>query len=206
MGVDLLAGVALGTLLGLLVGLTSSPVVAIVVGALASGLLVLLGYNAGKPADEVTLAANRANAWRLCGFGFAAAAALLVGLAIRTHEVFTPSPDLQVKRLTASGFSPDEAHAWVAYKNAGLLFRVAPETLVDKEHRSANISTTTLMAGGGTDNCALATASNYSSQAEYLNALHVAGGLFGDFAGALQPLDPAHRAVASQFLQTAFCH
>ena len=123
MFVNVLAGVALGTLLGLLVGLTNSPVVAIVVGALASGLLVLLGLGATKGEDA---AATRANAGRLCGFGFAAAAALLVGMGIRTHETLTPAPDLQVKRLTDSGFTNDEAHAWVAYKNAGLLFRTAP--------------------------------------------------------------------------------
>ena len=44
MALQFIAGSALGLLLGHLVGLSSSPVVATVVGAVAGGMLVLLGF------------------------------------------------------------------------------------------------------------------------------------------------------------------
>src|SRR5438128_6171994 len=61
---QLFAGIGLGLLTGLLVGLSSSPVVASVVGALAAGMITLLGFSRSSgETGKVHLATG--TAWRL---------------------------------------------------------------------------------------------------------------------------------------------
>jgi hypothetical protein len=224
MALQTVAGAALGLLLGLLIGLSNSPVVAVVVGALASGLMVLLGFVPNKvaAADAGAGAAGvdalRAAGWRLAGFGFACSAALLAGMYIRTHEAMSPTPEAQMKRLTAAGFSADEARAWVAFKDAGLLFKTGggtgpggtagggeTATVVDKEHSGANSGSSFLFAQAGVDNCRMFTEENYPSGDEELRALTAAGAPFKAMAEALRPLDGEKRAAALKVLRTVYC-
>jgi hypothetical protein len=96
MVLQLLAGAGIGLLLGLLVGLSSSHVVATVVGAVAGGLLILLGFNSSKDDSSAT---PPATAWRLAGFGFACSLALIVSVWIRAHHSLSPPVKDQVKEL-----------------------------------------------------------------------------------------------------------
>lgn len=77
--IDWAAGAALGLLLGLLVGLSASPVVSAVVTGLVALLAAMFGLS-----DKLPLGLSHAGARRLTAFALAAAAALLVGLQLRT--------------------------------------------------------------------------------------------------------------------------
>ena len=114
---QLFAGVGLGLLVGVLVGLSSSPVVSVVVGALASGMVTLLGFVRSSKDGEA--GSSEGSVIRLGGFGVACAAAVLFGLFIRTHNWLSPSIADQVVEVQRAGYSGEEARRWVAYKNVG---------------------------------------------------------------------------------------
>src|ERR1700678_1745027 len=75
---QLLAGIGLGLTVGLLVGMSTSPVVATLLGAIAGGLVLLLGFTSKGQTDAADRATESAG-WRLAGFGMACAIALLMG-------------------------------------------------------------------------------------------------------------------------------
>jgi hypothetical protein len=193
----------MGLLLGFLVGLSSSPVVASVVGAVSGGLLILLGLTSGKAS---TPASDPAIAWRITGFGILCTCSLLSGLWIRTQHVFTPPVKDQIKELTDAGFSPDDAHAWVAYTNSGLLIGsnlVAPE----KGSRTAAGTSSSILFSteGKTDACGLFTAERHKNQAEQINALQLEGGVWASYASYVAQLDPAGRDAALGSARKLFC-
>jgi len=202
---QLLAGTALGLLLGLLVGLSSSPVVATVVGTLTGGMLVFLGFVSNSTPDSNTKSSFEAAGWRLTGFGLACTVALLFGLLVRAHNFLTPPIKQQVSELTDAGFTPDEAHAWVAYKNIGVLMRAQPNIPADKDKRAAGTASSYLFATPGTDSCELFNPEKYSNQTEHLNALHNAGGRYAAFADSLASLDEKSRAAALAATKRLFC-
>jgi hypothetical protein len=202
---QLLAGTAIGLLLGLLVGLSSSPVVATVVGAITGGMLVFLGFTSHGQSDSNTTSSLEAAGWRLTGFGLACSAALIVGLEVRTQNLLTPPVKKQVSELTDAGFTADEAHGWVAYKNIGVLMRVRPDTPVDKDKRAAGTASSYLFASPGNDSCNLLNPDKYSSQSEHLIALRNAGGRYAAFADSIAGLDEKSRAVTFNATKHLLC-
>lgn len=115
MAVQLFSGASIGLLLGLLMGLSTSPVVALVVGAIAALLgTVVLPLT---KANDTTPARQRDAAWRAGALGIAAIVGLAAGVWMRTHDVLSPPrPTLaeQVAAVQAAGFSADEARRLVA--------------------------------------------------------------------------------------------
>ena len=109
---QLFAGVGLGLLVGILVGLSSSPVVSVVVGALAAGMVTLLGFTRSSKGSEPSY--SEGSTIRLGGFGVACAAAVIWGLFIRTHNWASPSIAEQVSDVQKAGYSGEEARRWVA--------------------------------------------------------------------------------------------
>jgi hypothetical protein len=205
MRAQLLAGTALGLLLGLLVGLSSSPVVATAVGALTGGMLVFLGFTSNSQADSNTKSPFEAAGWRLTGFGLACTVALVVGLLIRTHDLLAQPIKKQVSELTDAGFTSDEAHAWVAYKNIGVLMREPSNLPMDKDKRAAGTASSYLFASPGTDSCDLFNPDKYSSQAEHLIALRNAGGRYAAFADSISKLDERSLATTLSGTKHLFC-
>jgi hypothetical protein len=204
MRLQLLAGTSLGLLLGLLVGLSTSPVAATVVGALTGGLLVFLGF-ASKDQSDFNRNCTDAAGWRLLGFGLACTFALLVGLLVRTHNLLTPPIKQQISELTDAGFTPDEAHTWVAYKNIGVLMRAQPNTLTDKDKRASTTASSYLFASPGADSCNLFNPDFYSNQTEHLNALRIAGGPYANFANSVASLDERTRTATLSATKRLFC-
>lgn len=102
---QLFAGAGLGVVVGLLVGLSSSPVVAAVVGALATGLVTLLGFV--RPTSESDQSSSvQGSVVRLAAFGFSCACAVLFGLFLRTHNWLSPTVADQVSEVTKAGSVP----------------------------------------------------------------------------------------------------
>jgi hypothetical protein len=205
MRLQLLAGTALGLLLGLLVGLSSSPVVATVVGALTGGMLVFLGFTSHAQSDSNSPSSLEAAGWRLTGFGLACTVALIIGLVVRTQNLLTLPIKKQVSELTDAGFTADEAHGWVAYKNIGVLMRARPDTPMDKDKRAAGTASSYLFATPSTDYCDLFNPDKYSSQAEHLIALRNAGGRYAVFVASIANLDERSRATALAANKHLFC-
>lgn len=114
----ILAGLGMGTLIGLLVGLSVSPVVAGVLTTLGGLLTAMLGVQPGGGN------ANRrfqVNAAPIAAFGFACALAALGGLYIRNHELMAPSLQQQVERWTTGKlFTKEEAKKLVVFQRLGL--------------------------------------------------------------------------------------
>jgi hypothetical protein len=96
---DLLGGAGLGLLLGTLVGLSSSPVVGVVVGALASVLAVFLGLDLSTGS---VMGALRINGPRIGALGLATVVGVGIGLWVRVNNPFLPDPLAQLQRWQAA--------------------------------------------------------------------------------------------------------
>jgi hypothetical protein len=91
-----------GILVGFIVGLSASPVTSTVLGAISAGLLVLLGLTSARDDDSILR-----NSITVAAFGLSCAAALLVGVYLRTHNVLAVSLTEQNRQLQA--IFPDQA-------------------------------------------------------------------------------------------------
>jgi hypothetical protein len=96
---DLFGGAGMGLLLGTLVGLSSSPVVGVVVGALASVLAVFLGLDVTTGS---AMGALRINGARIGALGVATVVGLGLGLYVRVNNPFLPEPEAQLQRWQAA--------------------------------------------------------------------------------------------------------
>ena len=112
----IVAGASAGLLLGVLVGLSSSPVVGTVVGALAT-----LGAAFLTNKDLIALESEPRHArlsalrrWGTASLCVACLAGVFLGLVIRTRDLLSPTPAQQVARWTRAGFPPIQARAIVA--------------------------------------------------------------------------------------------
>jgi hypothetical protein len=99
---DVLLGGSMGALLGVLLGLSASPVVATITAAVIS----LLGA-----ALEATgkLSASDSSRHRVTAFALSALLFGLFGLWARTNQIFMPSLAEQRKQLAQIGIKPDSA-------------------------------------------------------------------------------------------------
>ncbi len=204
MVLQLLAGAGIGLLLGLLVGLSSSHVVATVVGAVAGGLLILLGLNQAK---DGAAGAQPLSAWRLAGFGFACSLALLVSVWIRAHHSLSPPIKNQVKELTDVGYAPDDARAWVAYVDSGLTVNGSKpvEQAKDTGPSAASASSLLFATEGKVDSCGLLNPDRYKDQKEQINAMRLQGGQWASYAAYVEQLDTGLRDTALTSARKLLC-
>jgi hypothetical protein len=116
------AGAAIGLLVGFIAGLSISPVVATILGALSTSLLILLGLKESK--DPTTAVAH---AIRVLGFGFFCSISLIAGILFRTYGVLSP-PLVEQKRHLAevNVFTPAEIDQILLLTNYGLQSVAAP--------------------------------------------------------------------------------
>jgi hypothetical protein len=117
-GPALFAGIGTGVLLGLLLGLSASPVVSVVVGGLVTAAAAY--WNLSAPAED----ASRSYAVRALAAGMLCVgciAGMLGGLWLRARDVFAVSPAQHVATWAAAGYSPAEARTLAAYQATGVL-------------------------------------------------------------------------------------
>jgi hypothetical protein len=112
----------IGLLVGMLVGLSVSPVVAGVLTSLGGLLGALLGLQADGD-GEGAFARLRVNGVRIGAFGFACVGGVMLGLYIRTHDVFAMDVKRQLAVWTDAGFSREEAQQLVLLQK----FNLKPE-------------------------------------------------------------------------------
>jgi hypothetical protein len=204
---QLFAGVGLGLLVGVLVGLSSSPVVAVVVGALASGMVTLLGFVRSAKDGEPSY--SEGSVFRLGGFGVACAAAVLLGLSVRTHNWVSPSIAQQVSEVHKAGYSDQEARRWVAYKNVGAILESgsssgssSPSTPV---HGSEPVAGSVLFSGADSGECQHFDTSRYKNAPEHLYSLRQLGGKYAGYAEKISTLDATQQKTVLESLRLLFC-
>ena len=121
---QIFSSVGIGSLIGILLGLSSSPVVGLVVGSITALLASLIGLKTPATDDDsgsqvLTGAQLKLAGLRTGSFGLACVLGIFVGIYMRTHNVLSPTePTLQVQfsELTQIGFSPKEARELLVIK------------------------------------------------------------------------------------------
>ena len=162
------AGLSLGTLVGLLIGLSSVPVVASAVGALLALLVTFFGF----VRNDGTMATRTSGA-RLVGFGLAMAAALLGGIALRSHGALGPSFADRVARFAVEGMPRERALELATYEHLGL--RIGQMAQVEAP-ASAPAASPYAFSGAGDPACAMLDADQYADVQARLAAMQSRGG------------------------------
>lgn len=114
--IDWAAGAALGLLLGLLVGLSAAPVVSAVVTGLVALLAAMFGLS-----DKLPLGLSQIGARRLTAFALSAAAALLLGLQLRTAWLAPDVAELKRQLAEVGITDPAEQKQMLRFLRFGLL-------------------------------------------------------------------------------------
>lgn len=171
-----LAGLSLGTLVGLLIGLSSAPVVASAVGALLALLVTFFGFSQQRATMAV-----RTSAARFAGFGLAMAAALAGGIALRSHGALGPSFSDRVARFAVQGMPRQQALELAAYEHLGLRIGQLAQVEAPKESPAASPYAFSV---DGDPACAMLDASQYKSVEARLEAMQSRGGAWEKIARA----------------------
>lgn len=158
-----LAGLSLGTLVGLLIGLSSAPVVASAVGALLALLVTFFGF-----AQQRAAMAVRTSAARFAGFGLAMAAALAGGIALRSHGALGPSFSDRVARFAVEGMPRQQALELAAYEHLGLRIGHLAQVEAPREPPAASPYA---FSSDGDPACAMLDAGQYKNVAQRLEAM-----------------------------------
>jgi hypothetical protein len=203
--IQTVSGIALGLLLGTLVGFSQSPVAATVVGALTGALALFLGFNTKSDGDGHLSSDSRASAGRVCGFGFACTAALLLSLYARTHDAFSIPIQSQIDVLKTAKYSDDEAHSWVAYKNAGILLRISREAIADKDDKRTQTAGSVLFDDPGADPCFVFDPKRIPKVDDRISAMRNSGPRFVGIADSVEKLDQPSKKAIMDGMTRLFC-
>ena len=177
--VELAAGTGLGLLVGLLVGLAVTSVVGSVIAGLAALLAAFLGLS--KSTDSVDRPV------RIASFGFACAAALLVGISARANGWLSHrSIQQQVAEWTAAGASPADAVNYLAFERYGIV----PQNRAVVTPPKAPTDTTALFASTAANNCALLSNERFATPQNRLDAMRVVGDPWATFAEKVSKAPP----------------
>jgi len=119
------AGSSIGLLVGLIAGLSISPVTSTILGALSTGLLILLGFKESKEGVQ-----TERHMLRVLGFGLFCSVFLLVGINLRTRQVLSPPLEKQKQRLKdADIFTDADIEQILLSTNFGLKPATKPGTV-----------------------------------------------------------------------------
>lgn len=118
-GTQIFSSLGIGLLVGVLLGLSSAPVVGLVVGSITALLASLLGFRLPNRDDNASSSENLPEAMRqmLIGlragtFGFACIVGILAGIYMRTHDTLSPPEkglEARYTELISIGFDPKDA-------------------------------------------------------------------------------------------------
>jgi len=160
-------GSAIGVLVGLIAGLSISPITSMVLGALSTGLLILLGLTEPKGSEN---SENRTT--RILGFGLACSFALVLGIYLRTHQVLSPPLETQKERLTATKvFTEEQISEILLSTNFGIHPTANSPNSPSGTGAAADLASATLLRSGSEDFCRVAKRDQFHDLAAYLDEL-----------------------------------
>jgi len=166
--VDVFAGLMLGALVGLLVGLSSVPIV----GAVVTALIALLVTFFGLQASDAKLSA-KASAARIGGFGLGMSVLLVVGVLARSHGWLQPSIGDRVDHYVGAGFAPAIALDLALFDQSGLLTgSLAGQTAPERPTATSGL----LFTDKGDPNCTTLAADRFDHPEDRFKAMQQAGG------------------------------
>jgi len=113
--VEAVGGAALGSLVGLLLGLSATSVVGGMITSLAAVMVAFLGLNSSAK----TLKSR--SGLRTASFSLFCAGALIAGLEARSHNWFGITPSEQVRAWEAAGFGKQEARDLAVFGQLGIV-------------------------------------------------------------------------------------
>lgn len=192
---EIVAGSALGLLVGALVGLSSSPVAANFLGVMTALLAAFFGLRGSATAegeDPPRTPGNVSSGLRIASFSLACLAAILLSLFARTHALLSPSAAQQVGQWTSAGYTPTEARQLAAYQLLGIL-----PANTTQATPAAN-PTSSVLFGVTTDECRLLDPSSFANARELNNAWQLAGLRWQKLAQAMQELSDANRLTVAK--------
>jgi hypothetical protein len=126
---EFLAGAGIGSVVGFVAGLTVSSVASTLLGALSTGLLVLLGLKASTTEEQSTR-----QTLRVAGFGILCSLCLLLGVYLRTNQTLAPSLTAQNSTLAIVFPDPAVRQQILLLTNYGLQY---PSVFEDHNDRKA---------------------------------------------------------------------
>lgn len=118
--INVFSGIGMGLVVGIMLGMSVSPVVAATLGTLASLLGAFLGLQGEGATGESILGKIKINGVRIGSFGFACIGGIMLGLFFRSSEMFSASIADEVAKWTKAGYSATEARQFVAWKKLGI--------------------------------------------------------------------------------------
>jgi hypothetical protein len=201
------AGASIGSLLGLIMGLSVSPVVHTVLGALAAGLLALLGIR-GKAHNDIA-GSQGSTVLRIFGFGSFCTIFLLLGIFFRTHDTLAPSLRSQQEKLAAPGLlNQDEIHQIILLKAFGLSStgKGGDTTALQpvNERNIAGAGAAVLFASQA-QVCNVLRRDQYSNLSAYLDALRSHGGDYSSLATVVANQKPEDQEQLATTLSNLLC-
>jgi hypothetical protein len=213
MASDVLSGSGLGLLLGSVVGLTTTPVVAGVVGGITSLLAVFLGLDGGGEGKLGALGRVQLNGVRIGCFGLAAVVGVALGLYVRINNPLAEAPERQLERWQAAfPDNPRLAREMMVYertrlKPAALSFDTSgPATEVTVGEGAGATAAVLYSALKSADNCReLAPARSGNDVNKLLEAYNNRGGPLAVVATQVRALPPEQRAGALESVRTLLC-
>ena len=201
------AGASIGMLLGLIMGLSASPVVMTVLGALAAGLLGLLGVTAHSKSANHEAAST--GALRVFGFGLFCAVFLVIGILWRTHNTLAPSLTAQEKELSASSsLTKAEVHQILLLKAFGLTPATGTKdstALTPVPGKNVAATSASVLFTGQGDVCQVMRRDQYNSLSSYLGSLRDHGGEFSNLADAISRAPADDQEAIATALSKLLC-
>ena len=118
---DVFSGPGLGMPLGVILGLSVTPVVSVVVGAIAALLAVFPGLDGGDDEKPAALRKQRRNGIRIGSCGIATLLGPMLGLFVRGSHLFDAPWDQHLARW--DGFPAEVAQQMVVFERTGIVPR-----------------------------------------------------------------------------------
>jgi hypothetical protein len=173
-----IAGGAMGALVGLLIGLSQAPVVSTALSSLLALLVTFLGLGGApivKPGENID--------GKLAAFCAATVIALVLGVAARANQWLAPSVSSEVAAWTSAQVPSSQAAALVAFERLGIL--PAGQTVAKREATPSNVG---LFRSANESDCGTLAGVFPTSQDRW-KAMHDLGGSWSDLAAGAQSLD-----------------
>lgn len=202
------AGAGVGTLLGLIMGLSATPVVSAVLGAIAAGLLGLLGVGPHLSAHE-TEGSSPLPVLRILGFGSFCSIFLLIGILLRTHDVLAPSLFSQERALRSShALTDSDVRRILLLKAFGLTEQIGERSagnLQAAPSKSVAADSAGVLFGSSQEVCTVLRRDQYNSVSSYLQSLDVHGGAYSQLAKAISRASPQDQEQIASSLSELLC-
>ncbi|MDU9006831.1 hypothetical protein [Sedimentitalea todarodis] len=211
---NLSAGGGFGLLLGVIVGLSQTPVVMGVITVLTGLLAVFLGIKAGGDSSEIEPQKLQSNHARIGSFGLAAAIGLILGIYLRIANPFSEDPMVESERWTrAFPDNPVLASQAMLYERLGVepsVWYFDPDAAVEA---TVNVDQAKARRGGlfgvlqRSNLCRDLDPAQYSNDPEILLTAYdiPSEPVLVSIAAQVRDLPPSQQLSALTIVHTTFC-